>query len=163
MDFCSCCCLPQCALIFCISFGLVFRIWSPLTLLQQKAFCVLEVVVWQGWLLCCFDISSSAYTFLGDLGCPQKERRMTLTIIHWTKQKPMLKKGTSVFIISVQAKVAFVPNPKPPFRILSSLLSITNGISLLCGICSIYSISLVFVISASDANLRWYIEHRISW
>lgn len=65
----------------------------------------------------------------------------------------MLEKGVSVFM-SGQAMVAFLPNHKPPFKVLSSLLSVTSGITLPCGMCSIYSRSLVFLISANDANLR---------
>lgn len=65
----------------------------------------------------------------------------------------MLEKGVSVFM-SRQAKVALLPNHKPPFRVLSSLLSVISDITLPCGICNIYSRSLVFVISANDANLR---------
>lgn len=75
------------------------------------------------------------------------------------QQHLVLEKGVSV-LMSRQTKVALLPNHKPPFRVLSSLLSVTNGITLPCGMCSTYSRSLVFVISANGANL---VEHRLRW
>lgn len=77
-----------------------------------------------------------------------------LLYIETNQEHLVLEKGVSVFV-SRQAKLALLPNHKPPFRVLSSLSFVTSGIILPSGMCSIYSKSLVFVISANDANLRW--------
>lgn len=86
--------------------------------------------------------------------------RGRMTFMHWNKPATLSVGERSfcfynVYTISLrQVKVAHLPNRKLPFRILSSLLSMTNGISLLCGICRIYSRSLIFVISGNGADLR---------
>lgn len=103
-----------------------------------------------------FDTSSSAFTVLVELKIQQKDEktreRMTFKTLKQNSEHYCcgeFEKRASVFILR-QGKVVHLPNCKALFR----MLPFTSYKWCLCSVkCSLYSRSLVFVISVNDASL----------